>query len=76
MRKITYLNPVTYAALANDIHAGETVKGRDLRAFRRYVSKGLEAAVALALDVPGVYVNPYHPDLSEHERWQLHAAGR
>ncbi len=72
-----YLHPATYAALANQTLAEATgpLKGQVLRTFNREVRKGLEAAVALALDVPGVYVNPYHPGLTDDQRQAMHAAG-
>lgn len=78
MRKLHYLHPATYIALINqsladaDLHP---IRGVLKRRFNREVTKGIEAAIALALDVPGVYVNPFHPGLTATERDAMNAAG-
>ena len=71
-----YLHPVTYAGLASQVlidNEGEP-RGKELRALRRYTSRGIEAALVLALDLDA-YVNPFHHQLSQAERDALHAAG-
>lgn len=58
-----YLHPAEYAAIANRMLADHAegvilLKGARRRRFRKEVTLGIEAAIALALDVPGVYVHP------------------
>jgi hypothetical protein len=59
-----YLHPVTYAQLAGAT-VGELgpdtppAEARKIKADRtRYVNRGIEAALILALEIPGYHVNP------------------
>lgn len=61
MRELRYLHPSIYADIAGQMLTdanGVALKGQRKRQFTLEVKHGIEAAIALALDVPGVHVNP------------------